>query len=366
MRQPGVPDERCGSGLISGSEFGSSRKPVSVTVRSWLCIRITADMESSSTGETKPSVYQTQQITSGAAMSSLPEFSDPPSEGQPGLPLGEKSLLSTTEAQNGNAFSTMKSSDAPNFFLPGLTQIVDSLPPSETLLNSHSNVPTGVPDFSPPVQPSQAPPNDQPAQLSAVNAASGDLQSAMRNSNPTLAPVSSSVNSTADSLISQLAGFGALHGSGNLRRSNSRSSETSHGHASKKRVSPEKSFSQVYSLVRSIDIVNQIFGNFCLQSSEQRAAQHGMAAATTHPRLKVEDALGYLDQVKIIFAHKAKVYNDFLDIMKEFKSQSLDTPGVITRVASLFRGHADLIVGFNAFLPHGYKIDIDAAGNVRI
>lgn len=90
-----------------------------------------------------------------------------------------------------------------------------------------------------------------------------------------------------------------------------------------------------------------------------------MVAATTHPRLKVEDALGYLDQVKIIFAHKPKVYNDFLDIMKEFKSQSLDTPGVITRVASLFRGHADLIVGFNAFLPHGYKIDIDAAGNVR-
>ena len=27
-----------------------------------------------------------------------------------------------------------------------------------------------------------------------------------------------------------------------------------------------------------------------------------------------------------------RVYNEFLDIMKEFKSQSTDTPGVISRV----------------------------------
>lgn len=97
--------------------------------------------------------------------------------------------------------------------------------------------------------------------------------------------------------------------------------------------------------------------------ADARAAQHGLTS--NHPRLKVEDALGYLDQVKVIFAHKPKVYNDFLDIMKEFKSQSLDTPGVIIRVATLFRGHSNLIVGFNAFLPHGYRIDIDADDIVR-
>lgn len=40
-----------------------------------------------------------------------------------------------------------------------------------------------------------------------------------------------------------------------------------------------------------------------------------------HLFLKVEDALSYLDQVKLQFGNKPQVYNDFLDIMKEFKSQ---------------------------------------------
>lgn len=44
--------------------------------------------------------------------------------------------------------------------------------------------------------------------------------------------------------------------------------------------------------------------------------------------------------------------------MKEFKSQSIDTPGVIARVSNLFRGHPELIVGFNTFLPPGYKIEV--------
>ncbi|XP_039298739.1 paired amphipathic helix protein Sin3b isoform X2 [Nilaparvata lugens] len=75
-------------------------------------------------------------------------------------------------------------------------------------------------------------------------------------------------------------------------------------------------------------------------------------------RLKVEDALSYLDNVKMKFNNHPQVYNDFLDIMKEFKSQSIDTPGVIERVSKLFQGHPDLILGFNTFLPPGYKIEV--------
>ena len=37
--------------------------------------------------------------------------------------------------------------------------------------------------------------------------------------------------------------------------------------------------------------------------------------------LQVEDALSYLDKVKMQFGNQPQVYNDFLDIMKEFKSQ---------------------------------------------
>ncbi|XP_060788599.1 paired amphipathic helix protein Sin3b isoform X1 [Neoarius graeffei] len=89
--------------------------------------------------------------------------------------------------------------------------------------------------------------------------------------------------------------------------------------------------------------------------SAQRHQQH-------FQKLKVEDALSYLDQVKIRFANDPGIYNKFLDIMKEFKSQSIDTPGVINRVSQLFHGHPDLVLGFNAFLPPGYRIEIPKNG----
>ncbi|KAF3073564.1 Paired amphipathic helix protein pst1 [Trichoderma lentiforme] len=74
------------------------------------------------------------------------------------------------------------------------------------------------------------------------------------------------------------------------------------------------------------------------------------------------DALTYLDQVKVQFHDQPDVYNRFLDIMKDFKSQAIDTPGVINRVSELFAGHPNLIQGFNTFLPPGYRIEC-GAGN---
>ncbi|OBZ85122.1 Transcriptional regulatory protein SIN3 [Choanephora cucurbitarum] len=73
--------------------------------------------------------------------------------------------------------------------------------------------------------------------------------------------------------------------------------------------------------------------------------------------LNVRDALTYLDQVKVRFSDQPDVYNRFLDIMKDFKSQAIDTPGVIERVSTLFKGHPTLISGFNTFLPPGYRIE---------
>ena len=71
----------------------------------------------------------------------------------------------------------------------------------------------------------------------------------------------------------------------------------------------------------------------------------------------LNDALSYLDQVKVQFVEHPDVYNRFLDIMKDFKSGAIDTPGVIDRVSSLFAGNPDLIQGFNTFLPPGYRIE---------
>uniref|UniRef100_A0A8C3S0P1 Paired amphipathic helix protein Sin3b n=1 Tax=Chelydra serpentina TaxID=8475 RepID=A0A8C3S0P1_CHESE len=90
------------------------------------------------------------------------------------------------------------------------------------------------------------------------------------------------------------------------------------------------------------------------------------APRLTPAPLQVEDALSYLDQVKIRFGSDPATYNGFLEIMKEFKSQSIDTPGVIRRVSQLFHEHPDLIVGFNAFLPLGYRIEIPKNGKLSI
>jgi len=77
----------------------------------------------------------------------------------------------------------------------------------------------------------------------------------------------------------------------------------------------------------------------------------------------LQDALSYLDQVKVQFADHPDVYNRFLDIMKDFKGGTIDTPGVIERVSTLFAGHPNLIQGFNTFLPPGYKIECGTNGD---
>ena len=47
-----------------------------------------------------------------------------------------------------------------------------------------------------------------------------------------------------------------------------------------------------------------------------------------------------------------------LTLIPPFLPLSIDTPGVISRVSNLFKGHPDLIVGFNTFLPPGFKIEV--------
>ncbi|KAJ7654719.1 paired amphipathic helix [Mycena rosella] len=74
--------------------------------------------------------------------------------------------------------------------------------------------------------------------------------------------------------------------------------------------------------------------------------------------LNVTDALSYLDAVKNQFQTQPESYNRFLDIMKDFKSQVIDTSGVIQRLLPLFDGNRELLQGFNLFLPLGYHIDV--------
>ncbi|KAL2633451.1 hypothetical protein R1flu_004930 [Riccia fluitans] len=75
-------------------------------------------------------------------------------------------------------------------------------------------------------------------------------------------------------------------------------------------------------------------------------------------RLTTDDALAYLKAVKDMFKDDKDKYDEFLEVMKDFKAQRIDTAGVIIRVKDLFKGHRQLILGFNTFLPKGYEITI--------
>ena len=75
-----------------------------------------------------------------------------------------------------------------------------------------------------------------------------------------------------------------------------------------------------------------------------------------------------VSKLKQEFADRPGVYNQFLDIMKDFKSQAIDTPHVIRSVSQLFEGKPKLILSFNTFLPEGYKIspeDVDRLGSAN-
>ncbi|RCV16180.1 hypothetical protein SETIT_3G117100v2 [Setaria italica] len=80
------------------------------------------------------------------------------------------------------------------------------------------------------------------------------------------------------------------------------------------------------------------------------------AAAPPQGNLTTTDALTYLKSVKEKFQDKRQKYDEFLEVMRDFKSNKIDTAGVIVRVKTLFHGYPDLILGFNAFLPKGYEI----------
>ncbi|GAB2241729.1 hypothetical protein Droror1_Dr00018504 [Drosera rotundifolia] len=69
-------------------------------------------------------------------------------------------------------------------------------------------------------------------------------------------------------------------------------------------------------------------------------------------------ALAYLRSVKEKLSDKEGKYEEFLEVMRDFKALKLDTVGVIERVKQLFKGDRNLILGFNNFLPQGYAITL--------
>ncbi|XP_057774746.1 paired amphipathic helix protein Sin3-like 3 isoform X2 [Salvia miltiorrhiza] len=90
----------------------------------------------------------------------------------------------------------------------------------------------------------------------------------------------------------------------------------------------------------------------------EQSGQVQLSTASSAQRLTMTDALSYLKNMKEMFQDRMDKYGDFLDVMKDFKAQRIDTSGVILRVKELFKGNRDLILGFNTFLPKGHEITL--------
>ncbi|KAI0154277.1 prion-inhibition and propagation-domain-containing protein [Xylariaceae sp. FL1272] len=76
-----------------------------------------------------------------------------------------------------------------------------------------------------------------------------------------------------------------------------------------------------------------------------------------NPGPVLDNALRYLDLVQVHFKDAPIFYHSFLQIMKDFKDNILDTLGVVLRVETLFAGHEELLRGFKTFMPPEYKIN---------
>ena len=77
----------------------------------------------------------------------------------------------------------------------------------------------------------------------------------------------------------------------------------------------------------------------------------------------LDDALRYLDVIKVTTADDPRIYNRFLNIMADFKKGEIDTLGVIERVSILFACNTTLVQSFNVFLPPGYRIECKIHGD---
>ncbi|KEH43988.1 paired amphipathic helix protein [Medicago truncatula] len=76
-------------------------------------------------------------------------------------------------------------------------------------------------------------------------------------------------------------------------------------------------------------------------------------------------ALAYLKAVRVEFQDEMEKYDEFLNVMKEFKARRIDTGGLVERVKVLLKGHTNLILGFNTFLPKGYEISTNVDDDER-
>ena len=82
--------------------------------------------------------------------------------------------------------------------------------------------------------------------------------------------------------------------------------------------------------------------------------------------LRVEDALQYLDQVKMEFGDRPHIYNEFLDIMKTYKATPRTAANVAkcyAQVKAVLGRERRLLRDFAVFLPPNSRLHAEEAGS---
>jgi hypothetical protein len=92
-------------------------------------------------------------------------------------------------------------------------------------------------------------------------------------------------------------------------------------------------------------------------------------------KLNKTGALSFLDHIKSQFEDEPSRYQDFLNLMKDYKlsrfvvlffwgidirsnfRSRIDNNEVVLQICELFNGYPSLVKEFNAFLPHGYTLE---------
>ena len=71
---------------------------------------------------------------------------------------------------------------------------------------------------------------------------------------------------------------------------------------------------------------------------------------------QINDALLFIDGLKVEFKDAPQKFSEFLHIMKSFKDKVYDVASVKRLISELLHGKKELIISFNAFLPDTEKI----------
>ena len=80
-----------------------------------------------------------------------------------------------------------------------------------------------------------------------------------------------------------------------------------------------------------------------------------LSGSNTRSALK-GDTMQYVKRVKKAYEKKTTVYRKFMDVLKEYHKERKCELETIRTVVDLFQNRTDLVLGFNEFLPDGYKI----------